>query len=243
MRPFSLLIFLTLSLFAGAQQPVHSILVEYAYSGLPDDEAMQIMYGNSKKRLYCDSNYLMFEQLQDLPEEYVAEHGAGLNITIVKDQHTGALFICMQYDTLRVRMQEDAAKAADLDAQLTQMPDFAKPVVQPANQNVLDYSCLVLDLPTESGDTNVVYLTPALRPAGNPKHFPFYFQFPGVEPGFMLGKDEDMGDFTLHLRATRVVVDQPEDVPARLAGFRLVTKEEGNRQLQAMMMRNMGIKD
>lgn len=243
MRLLPIFLLLALPVLGQGQTSVSSILIKYGYIDLPADQpALQMMFGSSKMQLYCDENYLVFEQFQEAEPGSPAPAGGMPQMMVIQDHRADAAYMCLQLDTLRVRMTADESKRQELKDMILGMSTARATPASAQTVRIAGYDCQSYGLIGEAGDTVQVYTTAALVPAKAAEKYPLYLRIQGAEAGFMLGKDEQFGPYTVRRRAIVVSINEIQDIEGRLKSFRLVSEEEINKLMREWMQKQMGEK-
>ncbi len=230
-----LLLFFAFSLFshctsrqAGKAVTPQSISVEYAYIGIPEsDQVQKMMFGNTHYKIYTDANYTMLES-------NVQSRG-GLQSIIVIDNKTGDTHLCIGLDTLKIKTKEEDVAMKDQLFGMFSDSSFTWKSNGSAQEPIQGYAATEWSISNPEFGKTLLYVTDQITPAESMAKSPVFIHRDGKFVGFMLGNDQQYGNFTPKLRAISIELDKKKDVAATLASYRLVSKEEGNQLMQKAM--------
>jgi len=98
---------LTLGRSMQAQEPVHSMFIEYGYPGISEDTTIKAPYSMLRYinyRVYTDEHYTTLERQMENPFVQKPEQDLTLQMVFVEERNTGGVTLCVKLDSLRVRM-------------------------------------------------------------------------------------------------------------------------------------------
>lgn len=231
---------------AEGQTLVKAIFAEYGYPNISKDSVMQYyMFGITRYRLYADEKFFQVESFQHLSEEEAKQIGPTMRSMMVQERATNKTYLCISFDTLRIRM-DGGDKGRESLQRMNEAYQVGSEHVYGKGRQTLDiqgHTCQEIFTMGGFSDTISAFVAPNIGFDPALMTFPLYVrsEVPGVS-GLLLGRNEVLPEGgTIEFRALKLTLNEPKDVQAELATYRLVSEEQGEEEMKAFFSKMMGM--
>ncbi len=221
----------------AGQEVKNSVYLEYSYGNLDNQpDYIKMMYGTQRVAIYADAQYLTMESKQERDAETLAKMGPAMQSTILHDFNSGKTFIGISMDTLKIKIEKTNEADFDLGDLMGVYRDSSYTISKTkTNENILNNACVGYNVEKAEYPSTEILVNPNLKPSAALSRAPMFMARGNEYYGLILGNNSALGEVKISLRATKLELDQPRNAGKILDGYRLVTEEEGNRLMNAIM--------
>jgi hypothetical protein len=208
-----------------------SIFVEYGYEGMDGQpDYMKAMYEGMRIGVYADADYLTMESAAG------ADIGKSMRSTLLHEFKTGKTWIGISVDTVKIKIEEENGGDMNISELMGLYRDSSYTIGKTATQlKILEQDGVGYKLEKDGYPGTEIIVAPHLRPSEGLSKAPMFMSRGKEYYGLILGNNSEMGNIKMNMRAVKLEIDQPREASKILDAYRLVSREEGNRIMNAMM--------